>query len=168
MRRLHPVLGTYRAHPAVDYVAPTGAPVIAVASGTVVRAGWMSGGGNAVTIRHNNGYESNYLHLSAFGPGVKAGVHVQQGQLVGRVGCTGLCTGSHLDYRLKRNGAWVNPLVEHKKLPPGEPVPAAALASFEAVRDGEFARFVSARPAAAAATAPAAASVHAAASAAAH
>ena len=147
MRRLHPVLGTYRAHPAVDYVAPTGAPVIAVASGTVVRAGRMGGGGNTVTIRHNNGYESNYLHLSAFGPGVRAGVRVQQGQLIGKVGCTGLCTGSHLDYRLKRNGAWVNPLVEHKKLPPGEPVPAAALASFEAARDAALAQFVSARPA---------------------
>lgn len=148
MRRMHPVLGVFRAHPAVDYKAPTGAPVIAVASGTVLRAGWMSGGGNTVTIRHNNGYESNYLHLSAFGPGIKAGVHVQQGQLIGKVGCTGLCTGSHLDYRLKRNGQWVNPLVEHKKLPPGEPVPAAAMAAFEAARDGALARFVSATPAA--------------------
>ena len=68
MRRKHPVLGVFRAHPAVDYAAPTGTPVIAVSSGTVLRAGWMSGGGNTVTIRHNNGYESNYLHLSGFGP----------------------------------------------------------------------------------------------------
>jgi murein DD-endopeptidase MepM/ murein hydrolase activator NlpD len=159
MRRLHPVLGTYRAHPAVDYVAPAGAPVIAVASGTVLRAGWMSGGGNTVTISHTNGYESNYLHLSAFGPGIRAGVHVHQGQLIGKVGCTGLCTGSHLDYRLKRNGAWVNPLLEHKKLPPGEPVPTSALASFQATRDAALARFISAAPALAATTAlPAAAS----------
>jgi murein DD-endopeptidase MepM/ murein hydrolase activator NlpD len=149
MRRLHPVLGTFRAHPAVDYVAPTGAPVVAVAGGTVTRAGWSGGGGNSVVVRHDNGYESSYLHLSAFGPGIRAGAHVQQGQLVGKVGCTGLCTGSHLDYRLKRHGAWVNPLAEHKKMPPGEPVPAAALAAFEAARDAALARFVSARPPAA-------------------
>ena len=84
MRRLHPVLGIWRAHPAIDYVAPTGSPVVAVASGTVTRAGWTGGGGNTVTIRHSNGYESNYLHLSAYGPGVKAGVRVEQGQLVGK------------------------------------------------------------------------------------
>ena len=82
-----------------------------------------------------------------------------QGAFIGKVGCTGLCTGSHLDYRLKRNGSWVNPLVEHKKLPPGEPVPASAFAAFEATRDGALAQFISARPltgvAMAAATVPA-------------
>jgi len=132
-RRLHPVLGTWRSHPAIDYVAPVGAPVIAVAAGVVTRAGWMNGGGNTVTIRHTNGYESNYLHLSKIE--VKAGERVAQGTLVGKVGATGLATGPHLDYRLKRNGQWVNPLTEHKKLPPGEPVPAQHLAAFQTARD---------------------------------
>jgi murein DD-endopeptidase MepM/ murein hydrolase activator NlpD len=140
MRRLHPILGTFRAHPAIDYKAPTGAPVIAVSSGTVTRAGWTGGGGNTVSIRHANGYESHYLHLSAFGPGIRSGVRVDQGQLIGKVGCTGLCTGSHLDYRLKKNGKWVNPLVEHRKLPPGEPIPAASLAAFVSARDALLAR----------------------------
>jgi len=133
-RRKHPVLGRWRAHPAIDYVAPVGAPVIAVAAGTVVRAGRAGGAGIMVTLRHNNGYESNYLHLSAIARGVRPGVRVAQGEVIGRVGATGLATGPHLDYRLKRNGVWVNPLVEHKKLPPGEPVPAAARAAFDAAR----------------------------------
>lgn len=133
-RRLHPVLGTWRSHPAIDYVAPIGAPVIAVASGVVTRAGWMNGGGNTVTIRHSNGYESNYLHLSKIE--VRAGQRVGQGTLVGKVGKTGLATGPHLDYRLKKNGQWVNPLTEHKKLPPGEPIAQQHLAAFHAAREG--------------------------------
>lgn len=144
MRRLHPVLRTWRAHPAIDYVAPTGSPVISVASGVVTRAGWMAGGGKTVTVRHARGYESNYLHLSAIA--VRVGQRIQQGTLVGKVGCTGLCTGSHLDYRLKRDGQWVNPLVEHRKLPPGEPIAAHHLAAFASVRDAALARFVSAMP----------------------
>ncbi len=132
-RRLHPVLGTWRAHPAIDYVAPVGAPVIAVASGVVTRAGWSGGGGNTVTIRHPNGYESNYLHLSKID--VRAGQHVGQGSLIGKVGKTGLATGPHLDYRLKKNGQWVNPLVEHRKLPPGEPIAAQHMALFRASRE---------------------------------
>lgn len=133
-RRLHPVLGTWRSHPAIDYVAPIGAPVIAVASGVVTRAGWMNGGGNTVTLRHSNGYESNYLHLSKIE--VRAGQRVGQGTLVGKVGKTGLATGPHLDYRLKKNGQWVNPLTEHKKLPPGEPIAPQHLAAFHAAREG--------------------------------
>jgi murein DD-endopeptidase MepM/ murein hydrolase activator NlpD len=144
MRRLHPVLGTWRAHPAIDYVAPTGTPVIAVASGVVTRAGWMSGGGKTVTIKHARGYETNYLHLSAIN--VRAGERVAQGAVIGKVGCTGLCTGPHLDYRVKRDGQWVNPLLEHKRLPPGEPIAEAHLAAFTASRDAALARFVSRVP----------------------
>jgi murein DD-endopeptidase MepM/ murein hydrolase activator NlpD len=144
MRRLHPILGRWRAHPAIDYVAPVGTPVIAVASGVVTRAGWMSGGGMTVTIRHARGYETNYLHLSAIG--VRSGERVAQGAVVGKVGCTGLCTGPHLDYRMKRDGHWVNPLTEHKKLPPGEPIAEAHLAAFHATRDGALSRFVSRVP----------------------
>lgn len=141
-RRLHPVLGTWRSHPAIDYVAPTGAPVISVAAGVVSHAGWTRGGGNTVTIRHARGYESSYLHLSRIA--VRAGARVSQGQLIGKVGCTGLCTGSHLDYRLRRDGHWVNPLTEHRKLPPGEPIAAQHLAAFTAARDAARARFIGA------------------------
>src|SRR3954452_16656093 len=102
--RLHPVLRTYRAHLGIDYAAPVGAPVVAVSSGVVVAAGWAGGGGNQVQLRHGDGYETYYLHLSAFAPGIHAGVHVNQGELIGRVGATGTATGPHLDYRLKRNG----------------------------------------------------------------
>jgi murein DD-endopeptidase MepM/ murein hydrolase activator NlpD len=141
-RRLHPILGTWRAHPAIDYAAPAGAPVVAVASGVVVQAGWAGGGGRTVTIRHSNGYESSYLHLSAFAPGIRAGVRVAQGEVIGRVGSTGLATGPHLDYRLRKNGQWVNPLVEARKLPPGEPIAAAHRADFDTWRDRIAARFV--------------------------
>jgi len=133
--RMHPVLHVVRAHLGVDYRAPTGAPVVAVANGIVTGAGWRGGGGRTVSIRHGNGYETFYLHLSSIASGVRKGARVSQGQLIGRVGSTGLATGPHLDYRLRRNGVFVNPLTEHRKLPPGEPVPASAIAEFEAVRD---------------------------------
>jgi murein DD-endopeptidase MepM/ murein hydrolase activator NlpD len=133
--RLHPVLRTYRAHLGVDYAAPPGAPVVAVSSGTVISAGWSGAGGNMVRIRHASGFESFYLHLSGFGPGIHPSVHVSQGQLIGRVGSTGLATGPHLDYRLKKNGEFVDPLAVHRKLPPGDPIPVAAAAGFRAVRD---------------------------------
>lgn len=133
--RLHPVFRTYRAHLGIDYGAPTGAPVVAVAAGTVVSAGWSGGGGNMVRIRHASGFESYYLHLSGFGKGIRGGVHVDQGQLIGRVGATGTATGPHLDYRLRKNGVFVNPLIEHRKLPPGEPISTVQLAAFREQRD---------------------------------
>ena len=86
-------------------------------------------------IRHASGYESGYLHLSAFGPGIRAGVHVSQGQMIGRVGMTGLATGPHLHYELRKGGAVVNPMSEHRKLPPGEPIPAGEMEAFKAARD---------------------------------
>jgi murein DD-endopeptidase MepM/ murein hydrolase activator NlpD len=133
--RLHPVFRTYRAHLGIDYAAPTGAPVVAAAGGTVVSAGWSGGGGNMVHLRHPSGFETYYLHLSAIGKGMRVGAHVEQGQFIGRVGATGTATGPHLDYRLKKNGVFVNPLAEHRKLPPGEPIPAAQLAAFRAQLD---------------------------------
>jgi murein DD-endopeptidase MepM/ murein hydrolase activator NlpD len=120
--RLHPVLQTVRAHLGVDYRAPVGAPVVAVAGGTVIQAGWMGGGGRTVGLRHAGGYETYYLHLSAIT--VRAGARVEQGQIIGRVGQSGLATGPHLDYRIKRDGRWVNPVLEHRRVPPGTPVPA--------------------------------------------
>jgi murein DD-endopeptidase MepM/ murein hydrolase activator NlpD len=134
-RRLHPVFRTYRAHLGIDYAAPPGAAVVAVSSGTVISAGWSGGGGNMVHLRHASGFETYYLHLSAFGKGIRRNAHVEQGQVIGRVGSTGTATGPHLDYRLKKNGEFVNPLAEHRKLPPGEPIPAASLPVFRAARD---------------------------------
>ena len=133
--RMHPILGTRRAHLGVDYGAPTGTPVIAVANGTVVSAGANGGSGNMVRLRHINGYESYYLHLSRYGKGMRSGAQVTQGQVIGYVGSTGLATGPHLDYRLRKNGTFVNPLIEHRSLPPGDPVPAEHLAAFRTVRD---------------------------------
>lgn len=135
LRRMHPVLHTTRAHRGVDYGAPSGAPVVAVASGTVVSASYDRANGRMVRLRHASGYHSYYLHLSAFAPGIRAGARVEQGQTVGRVGSTGLATGPHLHYGLQKNGAWVDPLREHRNMPPGDPVPAAAMDAFLAVRD---------------------------------
>jgi murein DD-endopeptidase MepM/ murein hydrolase activator NlpD len=133
--RMHPVLHTARAHRGVDYAAPTGAPAVAAAAGVVVSASYDAGNGRMVRIRHASGYESFYLHLSAFGAGIRAGAHVDQGQTIGLVGATGLATGPHLHYGLTRNGVFVNPLREHMNQPPGEPVPVSAMAAFTAERD---------------------------------
>jgi murein DD-endopeptidase MepM/ murein hydrolase activator NlpD len=134
-RRMHPVLHTARAHRGVDYGAPAGAPVVAVASGRVVSATFDNANGRMVRLRHASGYESFYLHLSAFAPGIKAGASITQGETLGRVGATGLATGPHLHYGLQKNGVFVNPLREHRNLPPGEPVPASSMASFQNARD---------------------------------
>jgi murein DD-endopeptidase MepM/ murein hydrolase activator NlpD len=134
--RLHPVLRTYRAHLGVDYGAPTGAPVVAVANGVVLSAGWAGGGGNQIRLKHSSGIETYYLHLSRFAKGIRTGTHVSQGQVIGYVGSTGTATGAHLDYRLRRHGVFVNPLQFHRSQPPGEPIAAATLATFRAARDG--------------------------------
>ena len=135
-RRVHPVHGGVRPHLGVDYGAPVGTPVIAVATGSVVSAGRSGASGNMVRLRHTNGYETYYLHLSAFADGIRPGVRIGQGQMIGRVGATGVVTGPHLDYRMRKNGTFVNPLLEHRDLPPGDPVPEAQMAAFEAIRDG--------------------------------
>jgi murein DD-endopeptidase MepM/ murein hydrolase activator NlpD len=140
-RRMHPVLHTARAHRGVDYAAPSGAPVVAIAAGRVVSATFDNANGRMVRLRHTSGYESYYLHLSAFAPGIKAGTSIGQGETLGRVGATGLATGPHLHYGLKKNGVFVNPLREHRNLPPGDPVPASAMAVFEAERDRALATF---------------------------
>jgi murein DD-endopeptidase MepM/ murein hydrolase activator NlpD len=131
--RKHPILGYARAHNGVDYSAGTGAPVVSVAPGVVTLAGWTGGGGRTVKVRHPNGYETEYLHLSAIT--VRQGARISQGDLVGRVGQTGLATGPHLHYGLKKNGRYVNPILEHRNMPPGDPVPAALLNVFSSERD---------------------------------
>jgi murein DD-endopeptidase MepM/ murein hydrolase activator NlpD len=139
-RRLHPIDHVYRAHLGVDYGAPTGSPVVAVAGGMVVSAGYSGAGGNMVHLKHPGGFETYYLHLSAFGKGIRSGARVEQGQLIGRVGATGAATGPHLDYRLKRNGLFVNPIAAHSRQAPGEPIPSAYLAAFRDSRDALLAR----------------------------
>jgi murein DD-endopeptidase MepM/ murein hydrolase activator NlpD len=131
--RLHPILRTYRPHLGIDYRAPIGAPVIAIANGVVVQAGMAGGAGRLVHLRHNNGYESEYMHLSKIL--VHAGQHVSQGDVIGRVGMSGLATGPHLDFRIKKNGAFVNPLSVQRQLPPGDPVSASEMPAFVKVRD---------------------------------
>jgi murein DD-endopeptidase MepM/ murein hydrolase activator NlpD len=131
--RTHPILGYARAHNGVDYYAPMGAPVNSVAPGVVTLAGWTGGGGRTVKVRHPNGYDTEYLHLSAIA--VRAGQRISQGDLVGRVGKTGLATGVHLHYGLKKNGRYVNPVIEHRNMPPGEPVPAQFVNVFASDRD---------------------------------
>ncbi len=128
MSRFHPVLKRRMPHYGVDYGAPTGTPVHVTANGTVTFAGRKGGGGNMVTVRHANGYETNYLHLSGFARGIRRGVRVTQGQVVGYVGSTGLSTGPHLDYRVRLNGSWVNPLSIAS--PPVEPLAEGRLQRF--------------------------------------
>lgn len=110
MNRFHPVLKRRMPHYGVDYGAPVGTPVRVTADGSVTLAGRNGGGGNMVTVRHTNGYETSYLHLSRFAKGVRRGVRVSQSQVIGYVGSTGLSSGPHLDYRVKQNGRWINPL----------------------------------------------------------
>jgi murein DD-endopeptidase MepM/ murein hydrolase activator NlpD len=131
--RTHPILGYARAHNGVDYYAAMGAPVNSVAPGVVTLAGWTGGGGRTVKVRHPNGYDTEYLHLSAIV--VRAGQRISQGDLVGRVGKTGLATGVHLHYGLKKNGRYVNPVIEHRNMPPGDPVPAQFVNVFASERD---------------------------------
>ncbi len=132
-RRFHPVLHTYAPHLGIDYAAPTGTPVQSTGDGTVMTASRTRANGNYVKIRHNNSYISYYLHLSRFGKGIKQGTKVKQGQVIGYVGATGYATGPHLDYRVKKNGRFVNP--RRLKLPPAKPVSAENMAAFTAKRD---------------------------------
>jgi murein DD-endopeptidase MepM/ murein hydrolase activator NlpD len=121
------VHGTYRAHLGVDYGAPYGTAVMSVADGVVDFAGDSGEAGRMVRIRHAGGIQTAYLHLSAFGPGIRPGVRVSQSQLIGRVGATGTATGPHLDYRILKNDRYVDPIAELKRMPKGEP---SRLASF--------------------------------------
>jgi len=126
--RLHPILGGVRAHLAVDFGAPTGAPVVAVANGTVLSAGWSNGYGNLVQIKHSNGLTTGYAHLSHISSGIHAGVPIKQGTVIGLVGMTGLATGPHLHYMMTRNGQPINPL--SVKAEPPVPISAALRSEF--------------------------------------
>ena len=131
--RLHPIYRVYRPHHGVDYAAPKGTPVHAVADGVVIFKGWGGGGGNTLKIKHAGNLVTGYLHLSGYAKGIANGTRVSQGQLIGYVGSTGASTGPHLDYRIWKNGTPIDPL----KVPqePAEPIAKENMAKFEAVRD---------------------------------
>jgi murein DD-endopeptidase MepM/ murein hydrolase activator NlpD len=124
--RRHPVLGYNRAHEGVDYGAPTGTPIWAVGDGTVRSAGWNGGCGKTVILRHRNGYETVYCHMSAVA--VSAGKPISQKQVIGYVGATGLATGPHLHFAVKRGGQFMNPL--QLKVPREAPIPEKWLPDF--------------------------------------
>jgi murein DD-endopeptidase MepM/ murein hydrolase activator NlpD len=128
MNRMHPVHHRRMPHYGVDYAAPTGTPVRATADGVVDFVGRNGGAGKMVRLRHPNSYQTNYLHLSGYAKGIRRGTRVQQGQVVGYVGSTGWSTGPHLDYRVKHNGRWINPL--RLASPAAEPLPDTLLTRY--------------------------------------
>jgi murein DD-endopeptidase MepM/ murein hydrolase activator NlpD len=109
MRR-HPIMGYSRMHRGTDFAAPIGTPILAAGDGVIQRAGPFSTFGNYVRIRHANGYETAYAHMSRFARGVRSGVRVRQGQVIGYVGNTGRSTGPHLHYEVLLNGSQINPV----------------------------------------------------------
>ena len=139
--RRHPILGYTKMHTGVDWAAPTGTPIYAAGNGVVEKAGWESGYGKFILLRHNNGYESAYGHMSAYARNVEEGKRVRQGQVIGFVGSTGLSTGSHVHYEIRVNGRFVDPM--RIKLPRGRELQGTMLAAFETERerlDGIMAR----------------------------
>ena len=118
--RTHPVTGQNRAHHGVDYAAPRGTPIYSVGDGVIEEASYTRGNGNYVKIRHNSTHTTMYLHMTGFASGIRPGVEVEQKQVIGYVGATGLATGPHVCFRFYQNGSPVNPL--RIEMPPTEPV----------------------------------------------
>lgn len=133
LNRLHPILGYHRAHFGTDYAAPHGTPILAVADGVVLEATRRGGNGNFVKLRHDNTYETQYLHMSGFARGIRPGARVVQGQTIGYVGSTGLATGPHVCFRFWKNGRQVDHL--RLNLPQPLPMAGADLERFKGVRD---------------------------------
>lgn len=129
--RMHPILRISRPHFGVDYSAPRGTPVMALGNGRVAEAGYKGGYGRFISIRHNTVYTTTYAHLSGFAKGIRAGVNVDQGQVIGYVGSSGLSTGPHLDFRVYRNGSPTDPL--KLESPPSKPVETQDLQKFNQV-----------------------------------
>ena len=116
--RKHPILGFNKMHRGTDFAAPMGTPIMASGDGIIVKSKWCGGGGNCVKIKHNSTYQTVYAHMSKFGRGIKKGVRVKQGQIIGYVGSTGLSTGPHLHYEVIENGKKINS--QKLKLPSGK------------------------------------------------
>jgi len=130
--RLHPILNKVRAHLGVDFAAPEGTPIWAPADGVVIARRRDAASGNRIALRHGSGYETHYLHLSRFAAGLAVGDRVRQKEIIGYVGSTGLSTGPHLDYRVRRGGTWVNPVKE--AFPRAEQLPPQFAAEFAEYR----------------------------------
>ena len=128
-RRLHPILKIYRPHPGIDYAAPVGTPVATVGDGRVIFKGWKNGYGRFIAIRHNNRFTTTYGHLSRYAAKVKVGSMVKQGEVIGYVGASGLANGPHLDFRMKKNGSFVNPL--KMRFPAARPIPESHMQDFK-------------------------------------
>lgn len=132
--RMHPVLRIRRPHHGVDYAAPTGTSVMSIGDGTVIAKAYQKrGGGNYIKIKHNSAYTTTYMHLSRFAKGIHVGKRVEQGEVIGRVGATGLATGPHLDFRVHFNGKPIDPL--KMKADPVDPVKEENLERYTAVKD---------------------------------
>ncbi len=127
--RKHPILGYNKMHQGTDFAAPTGTPIMASGSGIILKAGWCGGGGNCVKIRHNSTYSTVYAHMSKFARGIKKGIRVGQGQIIGYVGSTGMSTGPHLHYEVIKNGKKVNS--QTLKLPSGRKLKGKNREDFE-------------------------------------
>ena len=131
--RLHPVLKKYRPHHGIDYAAPSGTPVRAVADGTITKKSYDKAAGNMLKIKHPGNLTSGYLHLRGFAKGIKVGARVEQGQIIGYVGSTGRSTGPHLDFRLWKGSTAINPLNVPQK--PSEPISKENRERFENIRN---------------------------------
>ncbi len=131
--RRHPILGYTKMHTGVDWAAPAGTPIYAAGNGTIEKEGWESGYGKFILIRHNNGYETAYGHMSAYARGIEEGKRVRQGQVIGFVGSTGLSTGTHVHFEIRINGRFVDPM--RIKLPRGRELQGKLLAEFERERE---------------------------------
>ena len=116
--RKHPIDGFNKMHKGTDFAAPMGTPIMASGDGTIKKAGWCGGGGNCIVIRHNSTYQTVYAHMSKFASGMKKGIRVKQGQIIGFVGSTGKSTGPHLHYEVIVNGKKINS--QTLKLPSGK------------------------------------------------
>lgn len=130
-RRFHPILKVFRPHYGVDLAAPIGTPIMAVSDGIVSFTGWQRGYGRIIILKHKGGYKTYYGHLSRFAKGLRKGNRVSKKQIIGYVGRSGYATGPHLDYRIKKNGHFVNPLRIH--LPAARDLPKNSLKTYMAM-----------------------------------
>ena len=128
---MHPILRIARPHYGVDYAAPSGTPVVALGEGRIDQLGFHGGYGRFISIRHNTAFSTTYAHLSGYAKGLKAGSHVQQGEVIGYVGSSGLATGPHLDFRVYRNGSPTDPL--KLESPPTKPVDPKDMEKFKKI-----------------------------------